>query len=54
MDCHLGYYKNDVSNKKVENSRKSYTIKNVRSEFGPIKIDIYKDRKKECEPKIVP
>ena len=54
MDCHLGYSKNDVSNKNVDNSRNGYTTKTVRTEFGPVEIDIPRDRKGEFEPKIVP
>lgn len=54
MDCHLGYSKNDVSNKKTENSRNGYTHKTVRSELGPIELDIPRDRNGEFEPGIVP
>jgi putative transposase len=54
MDCHLGYSKNDVSNKSIDNSRNGYTPKTVRSELGPVEIDIPRDRKGKFEPKIVP
>jgi putative transposase len=54
MDCHLGYAKNDAANKNVDNSRNGYTPKTVRSELGPIELDIPRDRKGEFRPKIVP
>jgi len=43
-----------VSNKNVDNSRNGYTTKTVGTEFGPVEIDIPRDRKGEFEPKIVP
>ena len=54
MDCHLGYSKNDKSNKNVDNSRNGYTSKTVRSELGPVELDIPRDRKGEFTPRIVP
>lgn len=54
MDCHLGYSKNEPSKKNVNNSRNGYTQKTVRSELGPIELDIPRDRKGEFVPRIVP
>lgn len=54
MDCHLGYSKNDSSKKRTDNSRNGYTPKTVRSELGPIEVDVPRDRKSEFAPKIVP
>ena len=54
MDCHLGYAKNDAANKAIDNIRNGYTLKTVRSELGPVELDIPRDRKGEFEPKIVP
>lgn len=52
MDSHLGYDKNDLSN--TTNRRNGYSSKTIKSELGPIKIDIPRDRNGEFEPKIVP
>ncbi len=54
MECHLGYPKNDASKKNTDNSRNGYTSKTVRSELGPIKLDIPGDRDGEFVPQIVP
>lgn len=54
MDCCLGYSKNDVSKKSIDNSRNGYTRKTVRSKLGPIGLEIPRDRKGEFAPKIVP
>ena len=54
MDVKLGYSREDTSKKNTDNSRNGYTPKTVRSELGPIHLDIPRDRKGEFEPKIVP
>ncbi len=54
MECHLGYPKNYAPKKNTDNSRNGYTSKTVRSELGPIKLDIPRDRDGEFVPRIVP
>jgi transposase-like protein len=54
MDSHLGYDKNDLSKKDTENRRNGYSSKTVKSELGPIKIGIPRDRDGEFEPQIIP
>jgi transposase-like protein len=54
MDSHLGYDKNDLSEKDTANRRNGYSSKTVKSELGPVKIDIPRDRAGEFEPKIIP
>jgi len=54
MDASLGYSKGEAPNKSINNSRNGYTPKTVRSELGPIELDIPRDRKGEFVPKIVP
>lgn len=54
MDSHLGYDKNDQSEKNTSNRRNGYSNKTIKSELGPVKLDIPRDRNGEFEPKIVP
>jgi putative transposase len=54
MDTMLGYPKGEFHDKKVNNSRNGYTEKTVRSELGPIELDVPRDRKSEFIPRIVP
>lgn len=54
LEADLGYAKNDSENKTTDNSRNSSSPKTLRSEYGPIDIDVPRDRKSEFEPKIVP
>jgi len=54
MDVHLGYSKGEKPPSDVENTRNGYSSKTVRSELGPIELDILRDRKGEYNPKIVP
>ncbi len=51
MDVSLGYSRNDSRQKIADNSRNGYSTKKLRSEFGPVQIDIPRDRKGEFEPK---
>ncbi|MFA9379190.1 MAG: transposase, partial [Lachnotalea sp.] len=54
MDTYLGYDKYEISEKETENSRNGYSKKKVKSELGPVELNIPRDRKGEFEPKIVP
>lgn len=54
MDVKLGYSRDDAAKKNTDNSRNGYTPKTVRSELGPVQLDIPRDRKGEFEPKMVP
>lgn len=54
MDVKLGYSREEVDKKATENSRNGYTSKTVRSELGPVQLEIPRDRNGEFEPKIVP
>lgn len=54
MDLHLGYDKNDLSEKQTQNRRNGYSGKTIKSELGPITLEIPRDRNSEFEPKIVP
>lgn len=53
MDSHLGYDKSDQSEKTTNNRRNGYSNKTIKSELGPIKLDIPRDRNAEFEPRIV-
>lgn len=54
MDVHLGYSRNDAVRKETSNSRNGYTPKMVRSELGPVELEIPRDREGEFRPRIVP
>jgi len=54
LDEALGYGKHEVSNKNANNSRNGYSKKTVKSELGPISINVPRDRNGEFEPQIVP
>ncbi|WP_420834605.1 transposase [Acetivibrio clariflavus] len=54
LEAKLGYAKDDVENKKTDNSRNGYTPKKIKSEFGEIDIQVPRDRKGEFQPKIIP
>ena len=54
MDVSLGYSRDDSSCKATDNSRNGYSTQKLKSEFGPVQIDIPRDRKGEFEPKIIP
>ncbi len=53
MDEALGYGKYDSSSKSIDNSRNGYSKKTVKSELGPVEINIPRDRNGEFEPKII-
>ena len=52
LDEMLGYNKNELANS--GNSRNRYSKKTIKSELGPITLDIPRDRNGDFEPKIVP
>ena len=54
MDEALGYGKYDSSSKSVDNSRNGYSKKTVKTELGPVEINIPRDRNGEFEHKIIP
>jgi len=54
MDENLGYTKNSIEGNNTGNSRNGYYDKTVRSELGPVKLNIPRDRKGEYEPRIIP
>ena len=54
MDEALGYGKYDSSSKSVDNSRNGYSKKTVKTELGPVEINIQRDRNGEFEPRIIP
>lgn len=53
MDTQLGYDKNEVSEKQTRNSRNGYSKKTIKSELGPVELNIPRDRNGEFEPKII-
>lgn len=54
MDESLGYSKYDTVEKPCENSRNGYSKKTIKTEIGPVDINIPRDRNGDFEPKIVP
>lgn len=54
MDVHLGYSRGEKPPANTDNTRNGYSSKTVRSELGPIELNIPRDRKGEYNPKIVP
>lgn len=54
MDEALGYGKYDSIEKTNDNSRNGYSKKTVKTELGPVEINIPRDRNGDFEPKIVP
>ena len=54
MDVHLGYSKGEKPPATSDNTRNGYSSKTVRSELGPVELNIPRDRKGEYNPKIVP
>jgi putative transposase len=51
---HLGYKKNDQAEKDTSNRRNGKTKKTLRSDQGPLEIEVPRDREGEFEPEIVP
>lgn len=54
MDEALGYGKYDTIEKTNDNSRNGYSKKTIKTELGPVQVDIPRDRNGEFEPKIIP
>lgn len=54
MDESLGYGKYDSIEKNNDNSRNGYSKKTVKTELGPVQLNIPRDRNGAFEPKIVP
>lgn len=54
LDEALGYRKHEVSNKNSNNSRNGYSKKTVKSELGPISINVPRDRNGEFGPQMIP
>jgi transposase-like protein len=54
MDEALGYGKYGSAEKSHDNSRNGYSKKTVKTELGPVEINIPRDRNGDFEPKIVP
>lgn len=54
MDAHLGYESNDHGAKNTENRRNGYIHKTVNSTYGPIEVDVPRDRDASFEPEIIP
>ena len=54
MTEQLGYEKSDQSKKDTENRRNGKTTKTLRTEQGPLEIEIPRDRAGNFEPEIVP
>lgn len=54
MTMHLGYEKNDQAEKNTTNRRNGKTRKTLRSDQGPLEIEVPRDREGEFEPEIVP
>ncbi len=54
MTTHLGYEKHDQAEKDTTNRRNGTTKKTLRSDQGPLEIEVPRDREGEFEPEIVP
>lgn len=53
LETQLGYDRYEVSEKQTQNSRNGYSKKTIKSELGPIELNIPRDRNGEFEPKII-
>lgn len=53
MDTQLGYSKYDISEKQTQNSRNGYSKKTIKSQLGPVELNVPRDRTGEFEPKII-
>ena len=54
MDAHLGYESNDHGEKNTDNRRNGYIHKTVNSTYGPIEVNVPRDRDASFEPEIIP
>jgi putative transposase len=53
MEEHLGREKYAKLSDEDKDYRNGYSSKNIRTSFGPVRVDVPRDRKSEFEPKIV-
>ena len=53
MDASLGYAKHDYDTKDTHNSRNGYSKKTLKTELGPVEINIPRDRNGEFEPQLI-
>jgi len=51
---HLGYEKHEQGKKQVENRRNGKTIKELRTDQGPMPVEIPRDRDGSFEPRMIP
>jgi transposase-like protein len=54
MDQHLGYEKHDPEGRNGGNSRNGKTSKKLKSKYGPVEIEVPRDRDASFEPMLVP
>lgn len=54
IDEQLGYSKYDVSKKETNNSGNGYSSKTIKTELGPVELNILRDRNGNYKPKIIP
>lgn len=54
MDESLGYTKSDNGEKETSNRRNGYSKKTIKTELGPVNIDIPRDRDGQFKPQIIP
>jgi transposase-like protein len=54
LTCHPGYEKHDPGEKIQTNHRNGNTIKELRTDDGPMAIEVSRDREGSFEPQIVP
>lgn len=53
MDEHLGYEKHSVKGRRSRNSRNGKISKNVHSSYGPLEIEVPRDRNSRFEPQVI-
>jgi transposase-like protein len=54
LTCHLGYEKHGQGEKTIANRRNGKTVKELRTNDGPMSIEVPRDRESSFEPQIVP
>ena len=50
----LGYGRSESGEKETENRRNGFTVKTLRTDQGPMEIEVPRDRNGDFEPKIIP
>jgi putative transposase len=53
MDEHIGYKKHDIKGHNTGNSRNGKSSKTVQSSYGPLELEVPRDRNGEFEPQVV-